>query len=85
MNLEKLAAKMKEMYEGNPGKKSEMLFVFVFEYGKYLIGEDLKDIYSPKELVEKAGISVAYKTEIFRAYKIYKHYLERDGRFVING
>ena len=68
------------MYDNaESGKQVAMLFVFVFQYGQYLV-----DIYKSKEIIDAAGLSSSYSTEIDKAYNVYRYVTKKKLQLFFN-
>lgn len=79
-SLAELGAILKNMYDNaESGKQVAMLFVFVFQYGQYLV-----DIYKSKEIIDAAGLSSSYSTEIDKAYNVYRYVTKKKLQLFFN-
>ena len=69
LSIDELAQSLNECYtKAQNGKQMTMLYMFIIEYGAYLV-----DKITPNELVKKAELKDSLSAEINKAYNIYRH------------
>ncbi|MBQ0088069.1 MAG: hypothetical protein KBT27_01905 [Prevotellaceae bacterium] len=79
-NLAELGTILRNMYDNaENGKQVAMLYVFVFQYGQYLV-----DVYKSKEIIEAAGLNGSYSTEIDKAYNVYRYVTKKKLQLFFN-
>lgn len=67
--LSELGDILNKMYStAEPGKQVAMIYIFVFTYGEHLV-----DIYKSNEIIDAASLNPSYKTEVDKAYNIYRY------------
>jgi len=80
MTLNELGAKLNEMYFNAPkGEKSTMVFLFGIRYHSEIENNKLFKSRTAKirEIVETAGINIAYTKTLYSAVKLGKYVIEK--------
>ena len=79
-NLAELGTILRNMYDNAENNKQvAMLYVFVFQYGQYLV-----DVFKSKEIIEAAGLNGSYSTEIDKAYNVYRYVTKKKLQLFFN-